>query len=450
MKTVMKKIVQLSLVIIVLFVSCKKFDPGDDPCPYCPKIDSLVPSNGGAGSVVKIYGRNFNSDYTKNIIKFNGVLLSPTEIVGGNTTVLSVFVPNGCGSGPVTVDVDEELTYAGTVKTFIYTKYYRVDDYSDPIFNNLIDIAIDSVNNIYVLDSIDNTKYQIFKCDSNKIATPMLNVSAGGFTQADLGGSRPSGFSIVDQYIYITNSDGKIYRVSGITPGTISPNTQLNSAQSNFTFPANSLVGLKRNVTGLASTVFYTAANKYQIYAYYIGSTIDSIAAGTSLGYTPDAGYANSIPLWYPKSLVFDNYHSLLFIHPAPANCIMKYTLPFFTNDKDKGYLQKIIGINNSTDQFNSDEADDPTFSNPQRIACDIDQNIYILDKTTTNGTNLRVANYANGNYYVSNITEANGDGYVNGEGSYAKFTSPTALVVDVQGNIYISDKTRVRKVIVR
>src|SRR6478672_3943757 len=104
----------LRYTLIVLFISCffftcRRKDKADE-CPACPSVEDISPASAHAYDKLKISGKNFSITPTLNIVKINGVQVLPDSILSGTTTELVVKVPKGCGSGPVTVDLDEELS----------------------------------------------------------------------------------------------------------------------------------------------------------------------------------------------------------------------------------------------------------------------------------------------------------------------------------------------------
>jgi sugar lactone lactonase YvrE len=82
----------------------------------------------------------------------------------------------------------------------------------------------------------------------------------------------------------------------------------------------------------------------------------------------------------------------------------------------------------------------DAQFNNPNALATDSEGNVYVVDA---------------GNFSIRKITStgtvstlAGGEqGYEDGEGSAAQFFSPNGVAVGLQGNIYVADATRVRKI---
>ena len=121
-----KNIALLALFFVTfsLFNGCKK---NDDECPICPSVVSIYPTSGNGGDTLTITGINFAENPLENIVKINGVLIAPESIKSGTTTEIKVIVPLNCGTGPVTVDFDSDLTNQGTPPVFQYINSYFVD-----------------------------------------------------------------------------------------------------------------------------------------------------------------------------------------------------------------------------------------------------------------------------------------------------------------------------------
>src|SRR5882672_3956434 len=65
-------------------------------------VFGLTPSQGGIGALVEIQGQGFSSTLSANIVRFNGTL---ALVVSAASNRLSVVVPTGASTGPVSVTV---------------------------------------------------------------------------------------------------------------------------------------------------------------------------------------------------------------------------------------------------------------------------------------------------------------------------------------------------------
>ena len=63
-------------------------------------IANFTPVNGAANDVITITGTGFSATPSNNVVKFNGIL---TAALTATPTTLRVPVPNGAGSGPITL-----------------------------------------------------------------------------------------------------------------------------------------------------------------------------------------------------------------------------------------------------------------------------------------------------------------------------------------------------------
>src|SRR4051812_41873025 len=148
---------------IVYLSSCRKKDKNE--CPVCPIVESISPVSAHAGDTITINGSQFNS--SGNIVKFNDV--SATRIVSENSSQVRAVVPANCGSGPVSVDIDDELTSNRSV-AFTYISKYTVTTFAGtPVlagdvdgaaaiakFNSPKGIVSDKLGNVFVADRNNN------------------------------------------------------------------------------------------------------------------------------------------------------------------------------------------------------------------------------------------------------------------------------------------------------
>ncbi len=226
----MKKVV---IIIIGLYLtlfssSCRKKDKDD--CPYCPKIDELVPSAGKKNDTIIIKGKNFSTVLTENIVTFNGVVVPASNMVSGTTTQLKVLVPAKCGTGAVNVKLDDEL-YSENGPVFTYTPETIITVFAGSTtggntgsgttlantrFNKPSQVAVDNSNNIYVLDA-GNQK--VVKLD---ISTGLSTVLFDNSSQV----SNPTAITLDENNILYASSystSGSKSTVYKYTPGSAFP-----------------------------------------------------------------------------------------------------------------------------------------------------------------------------------------------------------------------------------
>ncbi len=81
------------------------------------KINSITPSYGPIGSVIKLAGEGFGTAQAGNSIKFNGAAISSSDIVSWSDNLIEVKVPQGASTGGVKVNIwgIDSSSYAFTV-----------------------------------------------------------------------------------------------------------------------------------------------------------------------------------------------------------------------------------------------------------------------------------------------------------------------------------------------
>lgn len=280
----------IAIYTICFSLSCKKKDK--DECPFCPKVNSLMPSSGKKGDTVLINGKNFSSIITENQVTFNGTLVSPSKMISGTTTQLKVLVPGKCGTGPVEVRLDNEL-YSENGPTFTYQADTKVSvfagsstgvsgntingtTFANARFKGPMQLATDYLNNIYVLDT-GNLK--VCKLD---ISTGATNVLFDNTSQV----TNPSAIAVDENsVVYVSNystSGGQstIYRY---TPGSSFPTIYSTDPASGRKHVSLSPEGNGKFYIGRVTTnlslvlpdiVHYTPTNGFQDFTGNAGNVI--------------------------------------------------------------------------------------------------------------------------------------------------------------------------------
>ncbi len=89
------------LSCVLLLAACKK--DTHNPAINNPSVSAFLPLSGPMGSEVRIAGRLFNADKSKNLVKFNGVV---AQVVEASVDELKVIVPDGAATGKIAVTVE--------------------------------------------------------------------------------------------------------------------------------------------------------------------------------------------------------------------------------------------------------------------------------------------------------------------------------------------------------
>lgn len=394
--------------LIFLLSSCKKKNDGD--CPNCPSVLSISPDQAYGGDTISLSGRNFSSDSRANIVKFNGFTVSSDSIISGSSTHLSVVVPISCGTGPVTVDLDAELTNSGTPPTFTYLYKATVSTFAGAwdvgmhIVNTSIGatrftspggiVIYDDV--IFVKDGIDNiTKISNF--------TQSSDVTLGLGTNEDIGN--------------IFSGTGKVYYVKSS-----------HDLALNYTYTVQDIT------QGIASTVCDTLL--YSTNPVYIHSITNDNNGHFLVVY---GFYSTSLGIYDSTIIVkSDNLNSL---HGATIFRTKDYTI-YYSKYKD-GFIygldvtnNKIYKISTSTGSVSKIYSLDLTFSG-------FAINDFIVDN---NGKVYFVSSQKNKVYSFTSATSvreiAGGSiaGHADGIGNQATFNYPVGISIANNGALYVSD----------
>lgn len=153
-----------------------------------------------------------------------------------------------------------------------------------------------------------------------------------------------------------------------------------------------------------------------------------STFAGSSMGYIDDIG--ENAEFNYPTDLVADSQGNL-YVADEYNHKIRKIT--------PNGVVTTLAG---STDGDEDGTGVNAKFFNPSAITIDQDNNLYVAD---THNNKIRKITPTGIVTTIAGSTE----GYEDGTGTDAKFSSPRGIKIDTQGNIFVTDyyNHRIRKI---
>jgi uncharacterized protein (TIGR03437 family) len=195
---------------------------------------------------------------------------------------------------------------------------------------------------------------------------------------------------------------------------------------------------VRRSLSGLASLFLIGACFGPAVgYGQAPQYTISTIAGIGASGFTGDGGPANAANLAYPAGITFDSSGNL-YIADSSNSRVRKVA----TN----GTISTYAGTGDFGDFGDTNVATKAGMNRPYSVAFDQAGNLYIAD--TYNDAVRKVAASSNiMSSFAGNTMEGfGGDGAA---ATAASLDTPTALVVDSAGNLYIADtnNNRIRKV---
>ncbi len=415
-------------------------------------ITSFAPEFGGVGYSVVITGTNFDGiTAANNIVKINGVqTATPTSI---SSTSLTVLVPRGArGAGNITVSVASKTATKGT-----FTEYATVTTFAGDGTQNWKDatgtssqfytpagLAFDNSGNLLVADYNNNR--------IRSITTDGVVSTIGGDGSFDYQDGQGTSAKMNQPWgIAVNKTTGYIF----ITDRGDDHIRKINSTGYVSSY-AGSTEG-NANGNTLANAQFYQPQgiaidgfNNIYVTDRWNSLIRDIVSGGyvlTIAGNNTSAyinGNGSSSAFYFPDGLAIDPSGDNMYIADHTNNCIRKLVIQ---GGNDATTFAGSSVANNGAGGFIDGTGTGARFSGPSGLAIDADGNLYVAD---------------NGNGMIRKITPAgvvttvagrpnlpDSDQYKDGLGPFCSIYQPLGIAVDAIGDIYITDGTnRIRKIV--
>jgi hypothetical protein len=268
---------------------------------------------------------------------------------------------------------------------------------SDARFNAPVHVAVDSVGNVYVADRRNNAIRKV---------TP-----TGVVTTLAVGFNGPAGVAVdTNGNVYVADQGND--RIRKVTPAGVAT-----TLATGFNSPTGVAVDS-------AGNVYAADSGNYTIRKVTPAGAVTTLAGAT--GNSGSADGTGSTARFYILSAVAVDSLGNVYVADSGNNTIQKVT--------PAGVVKTLAGLGGlygSADATGSAAR----FRGPASVAVDTNGNVYVADQV--NHT-IRKVNPAG---IVTTLAgEAGRVGSANGAGSAARFNSPTGVAVDSTGNVYVAD----------
>lgn len=387
MKPTIHTHLKLLMMLLFFLVSACKDDKDDSTPAVKPIITSASPLTGIKGTEVTIMGSNFSNDPLKVSVRINGKSALITFV---SESMLKFIVPAKAGTGNIVVVANGQGT-TGPVFNFIYTvsvstyvgfsgtSGYVDGDVSVARFNYPRGMAIDAQDNIYVADELNHC---------------IRRISSGG-TVVTFAGSGISGHADGDPSLakFKNPYDVAVDEINGY---------YYVADKGNHCIRTMSLSGYVTTLAGIPSTIGY----------------VDAPGAA--------ARFNN------PTSIAVEGELANIYVTDAGNHCVRKID---FTN-----VVTTFAGTNVLGQLDGNGTA--ARFSYPMGITLDSAGFLYLTDKDNHNVRRISLGGT------VITVAGTGVAGWVDGQGTIAQFDSPTGVIAE-KGNLFVCDffNNRIRNV---
>lgn len=381
--------------------------PGAKPL----SVISIAPATGGAGTEVTIMGTGFNYKDAENTVTINN---KPCAIVSAVATQIKVIIPEDAGSGPIKVTVGGVTAESPTTFAFI-----------EEIVLGIISIAPTSGPKATVV-TITGTGFSTTAAN-NVVTLNGKSVTVNSATETQLSvvippaaGSGPLRVTVDGETVQSSNFEYLYTTSVGTLAGSTSGYTDATGTAAKFNQPYG-------GDTDAAGNVYIADASNHKIRKITPAGVVTTLAGSTG----GDAiGTGAAAQFNYPYDVAVDGSGNV-YVVDTHNHKIKKVT--------PAGEVTLLAG---STGGYADGTGAAAQFYYPTGAATDAAGNVYVAEKDSHKIRKITPAG-------VVTTLAGSSNGYADGTGTAALFSSPMNLTVDPDGNVYVVDhgNHKIRKI---
>lgn len=403
-----------------------------------PVITTFSPEKGAPGDEVTITGEYFGVTPAANTVTFNGVTATVTA---ASATQLKVLVPIGASTGNITVTVGQYSRNSSTPFTVLSAAATTITTLAGDGTNASVDgtgtaasfrtitgLAIDPAGNLYV---VENT-HKVRKVDAATAVTTFAGSGARAYANGNgtaASFDSPVGIAIgPDGYLYLPDYwNQRIRKISlAADVTTIAGSGTRGFADGSAT---TAMFSLPRDVAVDANgNVYITDNSNNRIRKISPSGDVTTLAGNGTAGFADGPGATAMFKSPYGISVdgsgnvyVADNgNHRIRKISPS-------------------GDVTTLAGTGSAG--FADGAGAAAQFNTPNGLVIGAQGYLYVAD-----GNNHRIRRISPDGTVIT-WAGSGENGYADGSGSEAKFSTPRGIAIDAAGVLYVTAGNRIRKI---